>query len=143
MKAKDLKAVLTGDTALTVNAESVSLSNIIHCGEFSSLERLLRVTALVLKFVRILKAKRSGSKRAKSELTSVDLEGAKLYWIKEVQASLKTQEKFRSWQQQWSLFEDDKGVVRCQGRLENSDLMDSAKHPILLDTNHHFTSLGV
>ena len=143
MEAKDLKAVLTEDTALTVNAESVSLSKIIHCGEFSSLERLLRVTALVLKFVRILKAKRSGSKRAKSELTSVDLEEAKLYWIKEVQASLKTQEKFRSWQQQWSLFEDDKGVVRCQGRLKNSDLMDSAKYPILLDTNHHFTALVV
>ena len=107
MKAKDLKAVLTGDTALTVNAESVSLSNISHCGEFSGLERLLRVTALVLKFVRILKAKRSGNNRAKSELTSVDLEEAKLYWIKEVQASLKTQEKFRSWKQQWSLFEDE------------------------------------
>ena len=65
MKAKDLKAVLTGDTALTVNVESVSLSDIIHCGEFSSLERVLRVTALVLKFVRILKAKRNGSRRAK------------------------------------------------------------------------------
>ena len=66
-----------------------------------------------------------------------------MYWIKEEQASLKTQEKFRSWKQQWSLFEDDKRVVRCQGRLENSDLMDSAKHPILLDTNHHFTALVV
>ena len=33
--------------------------------------------------------------------------------------------------------------MRCQGRLGNSDLMDSAKYPILLDSNHHFTTLAV
>ena len=76
-------------------------------------------------------------------ITSADLEQAELCWIKDVQKFLNNKEKFRSWRQQWSLFEDDKGVVRRGGRLGNSDLMNSTKHPILLDTNNHFTTLVV
>ena len=60
-----------------------------------------------------------------------------------MQKSLKSKKEFGSWKQQWNLFEDDKGVVRCQGRLGNSELMNSAKYPISLDTSHHFTTLVV
>ena len=45
--------------------------------------------------------------------------------------------------QQWNLFEDERGVVRCQGRFGNSDLVDFAKYPILLDSNHYFSILVV
>ena len=144
MKASDQRVALTGDlSALTVNSEPALLSNVLQCEAFSSLERLLRVTALVLKFVKLLKAKCRGNKEEKPELTSEDLEEAELYWIKEVQQSLKCKEKFGSWKQQLSLFEDERGVVRCQGRLGNSELTNSAKYPILLDTSHHFTTLVV
>ena len=44
---------------------------------------------------------------------------------------------------QLGLFEDDKGVIRCQGRLGNSELTDSAKYPIFLDASHHLTTLVV
>ena len=71
------------------------------------------------------------------------MEEAELYWIREVQRSLKNNKNIKSWKQQWNLFEDERGVVRCQGRLGNSDLVDSAKYPILLDSNHHFTTLVV
>jgi len=58
MKAKDRKAELVGDlSALTVNSQSTSLDNVTDCRAFSCLERLLRVTALVFKFIRLLKAK--------------------------------------------------------------------------------------
>ena len=49
----------------------------------------------------------------------------------------------KSWKQEWNLFEDERGVVRCQGRFGLSDLVDFAKYPILLDSNHHFTTLIV
>ena len=141
MKASDRRVALTGDlSALTVNSEPALLSNVLQCEAFSNLER---VTALVLKFVKLLKAKCRGNKGEKPELTSKDLEEAELYWIKEVQQSLKCKEKFGSWKQQLSLFEDERGVVRCQGRLGNSELTNSAKYPILLDTSHHFTTLVV
>ena len=61
----------------------------------------------------------------------------------EVQLSLKDNKNIRSWKQQWNLFEDDRVVVRYQGRLGNSDLVDSAKFPILLDSSHRFTTLVI
>ena len=96
MKAKDRKAELVGDlSALTVNSQSTSLDNVIDCRGFSCLERLLRVTALVFKFIRLLKAKHRGTDE-KPEITSADMEEAELCWIKEVQRSLKDKDKFRS-----------------------------------------------
>ena len=63
MKASDRRAAHSDDlSALTVNNESNSLSSVIPCDSFSSLERLLRVTALVMKFIKLLKAKHSGTR---------------------------------------------------------------------------------
>ena len=142
MKAKDRKAELVGDlSALTVNSQLTSL-DVIDCRAFSCLERLLRVTALVFKLIRLLKAKHRRTDE-KPEITSADMEKVELCWIKEVQRSLKDKDKFRSWKQQLNLFEDERGFVRCRGRLGNSDLADSAKYPILLNTKHHLTTLTV
>ena len=71
------------------------------------------------------------------------MEEAELCWIREMQRSLKDNKNIKSWKQQWNLFEDERGVVRCQGQFGNSDLVDFAKYPILLDNNHHFTTLIV
>ena len=38
---------------------------------------------------------------------------------------------------------DNKGLMRCQGRLENSDLTESARCPILLPKNDRFTILVI
>ena len=70
------------------------------------------------------------------------MEEIELCWIRELQRSLKDN-KNTTWKQQWNLFEDEIGVMRCQWRLGNSDLLDSAKYPILLGSNHHFTTLAV
>lgn len=44
-----------------MNSEAVSLSNVLQCKGFSSLERLLRVTALAMKFFKLLKADAEGT----------------------------------------------------------------------------------
>ena len=54
-----------------------------------------------------------------------------------------SKQKFKMRSHQLGLFEDDKEVIRCQGRLGNSELTDSAKYPILLDTCHHLITLVV
>ena len=62
IKAKDRKAELAGDlSALTVNCQPASLNTTIECKAFSCLRRLLRVTALVFKFIKLLKAKHRGA----------------------------------------------------------------------------------
>ena len=128
-----------------MNSEPTMLCNIIQSEAFSNLGRLLRVTALVLKFIKLLKAQRQGHVNQKPEIrvTGADIEAAEILWIKEVQREMKSKEKFKMRSHQLGLFEDDKGVIRCQGRLGNSELTDSAKYPILLDASHHLTTLVV
>ena len=47
------------------------------------------------------------------------------------------------WHQQFGLFLDGHGVWRCGGRLTNADIPPTAKNPILLDSQHYFTTLIV
>ena len=56
---------------------------------------------------------------------------------------LETKPMFRTWQQQFGLFRDDSGVWRCGGRLSNANLPFATKHPVLLDSQHHLTTLIV
>ena len=42
---------------------------------------------------------------------------------------------------QLCLFLDDKGIVRCEGRIEHSVVSSQAKTPILLPAKHHVTGL--
>ena len=44
---------------------------------------------------------------------------------------------------QFNLFQDEKGVWRCGGRLANTELLYSVKYPILLPRSHPLTSLVV
>ena len=50
---------------------------------------------------------------------------------------------FKTWQQQLGLFHDESGIWRCGGRLSNADLPFITKHPVLLDSHHHLTTLIV
>ena len=49
--------------------------------------------------------------------------------------------KFEIWKCQFGLFTDEHGIVRCMGRLSQSQLPKSTKCTILLDKSHHITSL--
>ena len=128
-----------------MNSEPAMLGNIIQSEAFSNLGCLLQVTTLFLKFIKLLKAQRQGDVNQKPEIhvTGADIEEAELLWIKEVQQEMKSKEKFKVRSHKLGMFEDDKGVIRCQGRLGNSELTDYAKYPILLDASHHLTTLVV
>jgi hypothetical protein len=123
-------------------AECRSQSPVLDCEVYSNLQHLLRVTALVMKFLKVLKARKQGEE-VNGKLTATDVSQAEKYWIKVTQASLTQNSKFLSWRQQLGLYLDDSGIWRCGGRLNNTNLEDRAKHPILLDASHHITKLIV
>ena len=130
MRGNDRKIVTT---ALAVNGEPAML-----CNNFQS-------EALVLKFFKLLKAQRQGdvNQRPEIHVTGAVIEEAELLWIKEVQREMKSKEMVKMRSHQLGLFEDDEGVIRCQGKLGNSEFTDSAKYTILLDASHHLTTLVV
>ena len=110
---------------------------VMNCENFSSLHRLLRVTALVLKFVCLLRQNAGTQGDTESTDHMRDISQARLYWIRESQAQLPQHDKFQVWKQQFGLFVDELHVWRCGGRLSNSDLPIPAQNPILLDWRHH------
>lgn len=99
------------------------------------LKKLLRVTAWVLRFIRNLKP---GNTRTKGELSKEELIGAENKWIEAVQLDLKRQKDFASLEKVLGL-EEISGVLRCVGRLGNSDLEVEAQRPIILPRDHIYT----
>ena len=92
----------------------------------------------------MLQAQVQGNARPHSVETQTSR--ARLLWIQDVQAGLSDEPKFLIWKDDTSLdflYLDDERLWRCKGRMKNSDLSPSARHPILLNKHHFVTSLLV
>ena len=141
MKVRDREKV-------TVSMVSSNGHALLPCEDYSTLERLLRVTAYVLKFIRLIrKPQRRDSQQSLLQSSTIlcaeDMSAALGYWLKMSQSTLHNEEQFPLWSKQFGLFKDSNGVWRCGGRLDNSEVPPDAKHPVFLDKNHHLTSLIV
>ena len=138
------------DDATTQQPEDFSnggIDSVINIERYSSLGKVLRITAYVLRFIKALKQR-------KTEVTGFisvpELNEAKDLLIKSIQRNvfekelegLKTEKtKSNALVRQLKLFLDDKGLIRSGGRLHNARLEYNAKHPILIPRNHHLTDL--
>ena len=116
-----------------------SIRNLINPEKFSSLSKLLRVTAYVRRFVDRCKKKeiRTG------EVTVEEIENAMKLWIKDEQGVIVKDKKFPNLKNQLSLFADGDGILRLKGRLEHSHLPYDSKHPVLLNRESWFTTLVI
>ena len=122
--------------------ETINLSCVIDCKNFSRLSRLLRVTAYVIRFIRILRSKiRGGEMLVSSELNAGDMAEAESLWVREAQRFLMKSEHFDVWKKQFGLFLDDSKLWRCKGRLGNANLPFCTKYPALLPKHHYLTGL--
>ena len=122
--------------------KNTSLEKITDCAKFSSLSHLWRVTAYVLRFVSNLK-KMTQKMEVKFSpvLTAEEVRKAENLWIVSIQQNLLLDPKYEQWKPQLGLFVDDKGLIRCRGRLSNAELPYSAKYPVLLPRSHPVTTL--
>ena len=143
-----------------VNASSdesaTNLWDIIDSTRYSSLMKLLRVTAFVMKFISNF-MNRSKTKQnrdsVKVEVNASNINDAEVLWIKSIQANSfgneirylkrKTTECITEpkYVKQFGLYLDERGIIRCRGRIGNSTLSPNCKYPILLPSKHHFVTL--
>ena len=121
---------------------TLDLDKIICCKNFSCLQRLLRVTGYVLRFMERCKSRTRASEMIETELAAADVAKAETLWVKELQRELPKHKDFLNWKRQFDLFLEGE-VWRCKGRLGNSDIPYSTKYPILLTKSHHLTVLIV
>ena len=131
------------ETVLSIQTKiQTGISNVIDIGRFNSLNRLLRVTALVVRFVRNIRAKRVARYLDEEPLSAEEIDAAEKLWILDVQDSLRTRPEF-------SKVKESLGVVLqgdflvCKGRLENAELEERAKYPIILPRDNKFTELVI
>ena len=103
-----------------VTVEDRKLSNVIDIKKFSKLQKLLRVTTWVMRFIRNLKAKRLRNERDMYSLSVKEINGAEIEWIKDTQKSLTEKDNFEKQKKSLGIYQVD-GILVCKGRLENSD----------------------
>ncbi|XP_065911201.1 uncharacterized protein [Dysidea avara] len=131
----------------------VGLHKIIQLNNYSSLHKLLAVTAYIYRFVNNLCRSRP---KLHGPLTAKELNSAQTRWIQACQelryplemASAKSkcirpEVKRLPLVRQLRLFMDDRGLLRCGGRIHNAPLSELARFPYLLPQNNHLTTLIV
>ena len=135
----------------------MNISKVISCDRYSSLNRLVRVTAYVLRFVKNLRNRiRNNSPAPEAstrELTSAEVSAAESLWVKSVQSMsfakeiefLKSRKKNTKppLVHQFGLFLDGQEILRCKGRINEATLSLTAKIPALLPPKHWFTELVI
>ena len=100
------------------------------------------MTAWVLRFIRNLRTGREDEDKQFGELTVHELVESERIWIVKAQAKLRTKEKYAQYSVSLRLKEEE-GILRCQGRLKNSDLEFDNRYPIILPKDHRLTELIV
>lgn len=139
--------------ALTNNIQEkpIDLRETIDVKRYSTMRRLLKVTGYVLRF------KQGMTKKLKEKMSLVlsaeEINKAEELWIKCLQNESFTEEVsyLKSTRkssipilvQQFEIFLDERGILRCQGRIQNSSLNQEGKTPILLPSNDYVTALNI
>ena len=126
---------------------TTGIHQLIDINTFSNLNKLLAVTAYVLRF--IYNIRQPTLLRKLGTLTPSNLTQANLKRIHQVQhtvfseeiANLKSSQNRLPLVRQLRLFLDCDQLLRCGGRIHNAPLSESAKFPYLLPSRHHLTVL--
>ena len=76
-------------------------------------------------------------------ITGEEYLAATTCWIRDAQKALRTDSKFEQTCKQLRLFKDGKGLWRCGGRIQKSDLPHNMIHPYLIPKNNKLSELIV
>ena len=117
-----------------------AISTVIEIRKYSSLLKLLRVTALVLRFINNIRTKRADGKVIKGNIEASDISEAEKLWLIDAQLTRKSQQDFSKVKESLGIVLQGQFLV-CKGRLGNSDLPLEAKFPIILPKDHRLTEL--
>src|SRR5277367_5823106 len=119
---------------------------------FSSMMKLLRSTAWILRYVRNCRAKAKKQPLLRGDLTVAEIRDAENLWIRQVQVESFGAE-IKSLREKGTVPKDSKlykltpelasdEIIRLRGRTNNSEsLKESTKKPAILDPDHPFTAL--
>lgn len=121
---------------------SPSVANLVDIDRHGKLEKLLRVTAWVLRFINNSRPNQNQTAKRNGRLTREEVVQAEREWLKATQADLRRQGNFQQLVSELGLVAND-GILRCVGRLVNSDLEVDARRPVILPRDHAYTTMVI
>ena len=128
-------------TSIVNVAQIPNILKLVDTSKYSTIGRLLRVTAYVLRFINNLKKRVENLDITVGQITCEEIDSAELKWIKDIQHPMSKQANYRKVKESLNLFEDKENIIRCHGRIQESPY--DTKFPILLPSDHYFTRLVV
>ena len=134
-----------------ITPQPTGIHRIIKASNYSTLTKLLNITAYILRFISNI---RNRTSTQTGSLSVMELNRAQSTWIlscqqecfpKEIQnlKSTSTGKKRLPLVRQLQLYLDKAGYLRCGGRIHNAPLSETAKFPLLLPSKHPLTALIV
>ena len=127
---------------LTEAEQSSGIAAVIDVNDYSSLQRLVRMTAWVRRFIDNARGSAKDNEKSAGRLGMDELKRAEIEWLKSVQNDLRKQGNFKQIVSELDI-KEDRNVLRCGGRLVNSDLEIDARKPVILPRQHRFTKLVI
>lgn len=113
--------------------------------KFSSISKMQRIMAYVLRFYTNLKnKKRNSGNLSASELNNalnVIIKHEQKFYFQEEIKSLNSKTDIKSNLKLLHPFLDGKGLLRVGGRLQNANITYDQRHPVILPKNSHITNL--
>ena len=124
------------------NVAQVSEENVLNPRTFSSLRRLVFMTAGIKCFVN--NCKRPVELRVFSrDLLVKEFNEAETYWLKRAQIERFQDAKEQNSSENLNPIKDAEGLIRIDGRLRHADLPYNSKHPVILPKEHPITKLVI
>ena len=114
----------------------------IDLNDYSTLQRLVRVEAWVKRFIDNSRARAKQNDKQNGRLEADELKCAEIEWLKSVQSDLRQQTHFNQLVSELGV-KEDRAILRCEGRLVNSDLEREARRPVMSPRQHRFTRLVI
>ena len=124
-----------------------NLEEMMDIERYGSKLKLLRVTAYMMKFIRLLMGDRGAVKS--KDLRAEDLNFAEDTWIRGVHAhsfAMERQDHLHGYERskhmkQFNLYLDEDKIIRYKGQINNADTTEESKNPVLLPSRHRYTEL--
>ena len=102
----------------------VGVGEVIDCEKYSSLEKLMRVTCFVRRFILNLKTKVRGENLLEGEWTTLEIENSEVLWLKYEQQFVVNGETFEEIKHSLNLFYDEQSLLRSKTRHCELDKLD-------------------
>jgi len=123
-------AVATQEVLVPVIPDSsINVFEVVDISRFNNIDKLIRVVAYVQRFIKNLK---KNHPRLSSNLSVNELLVSTDLLVSSCQRDIITSANFNQLQQNLRLYADEKGLLRCRGRIENATLPFDTKFPLFI-----------